>query len=65
MSITELRDIDFEKISRLVYSHCGINLHDGKKELVKARLGKRLREGKFKSFSDYYKYVITDKAHPR
>jgi len=62
MSITELRDIDFEKISRLVYSHCGINLHDGKKELVKARLGKRLREGKFKSFSDYYKYVITDEG---
>jgi chemotaxis protein methyltransferase CheR len=62
MSTTELRDIDFEKISRLVYSHCGINLHDGKKELVKARLGKRLREGKFKSFGDYYKYVITDEG---
>jgi chemotaxis protein methyltransferase CheR len=56
---SELSDIDFERISRLVYEHCGINLHDGKKELVKARLGKRLREGAFKSFSDYYRYVIT------
>jgi chemotaxis protein methyltransferase CheR len=55
----ELRDIDFEKISRLVYDHCGINLHEGKKELVKARLSKRLREGEFKSFGDYYQYVIT------
>ncbi|MBA4396500.1 MAG: hypothetical protein C0394_03835 [Syntrophus sp. (in: bacteria)] len=56
---SELRDSDFEKISRLVYDHCGINLHDGKKELVKARLNKRLREGDFKSFGDYYRYVIT------
>lgn len=62
MVISELRDLEFEKISRLVYGHCGINLHDGKKELVKARLSKRLREGKFKSFGDYYKYVITDEG---
>jgi len=56
----ELRDIDFEKISRLVYEQCGIHLHEGKRELVKARLGKRLRDGNFKSFADYYKYVTTD-----
>ncbi len=57
--ILELRDTEFEKISRLVYSHCGINLHDGKKELVKARLSKRIREGNFTSFADYYDYVKT------
>ena len=56
---SELRDIDFERISRLVYDHCGINLHDGKKELVKARLNKRLRDGNFNSFGDYYRYVVT------
>ena len=60
--IYELRDIDFEKISRLVYGQCGINLHKGKKELVKSRLGKRLREGNFKSFGDYYRYVTTEKG---
>jgi chemotaxis protein methyltransferase CheR len=59
MFSSELRDIDFEKIGRLVYDHCGINLHDGKKELVKARLSKRLREGDFKTFGDYYRYVTT------
>ncbi|SEM26679.1 chemotaxis protein methyltransferase CheR [Syntrophus gentianae] len=59
MNSSELSDREFEKISQLVYSQCGINLHDGKKELVKARLGKRLREGNFRSFSDYYKYVTT------
>jgi chemotaxis protein methyltransferase CheR len=56
----ELTDVEFEKISRLVYDQCGINLHDGKKELVKARLGKRLRQGQFKSFRDYYQYVMKD-----
>jgi chemotaxis protein methyltransferase CheR len=55
----ELRDTEFEKISQLVYSHCGIHLHDGKKELVKARLSKRIREGNFPSFTDYYDYVKT------
>ena len=59
MQALELRDIDFEKISRLVYEQCGIHLHEGKRELVKARLGKRLREGSFKSFADYYHYVTT------
>jgi chemotaxis protein methyltransferase CheR len=57
--ILELRDTEFEKISALVYSHCGIHLHDGKKELVKARLSKRIREGNFKSFAEYYEYVNT------
>ena len=56
----ELRDIEFEKISRLVHEQCGINLHDGKKELVKARLGKRLREGNFRSFKEYYQHVTSN-----
>jgi chemotaxis protein methyltransferase CheR len=62
MSTYDLRPIDFERISKLVYQHCGINLHDGKKELVKARLGKRLREGNFESFSEYYQYITTDEG---
>jgi len=53
----ELRDVDFVKISRFVYETYGINLHDGKKELVKARLGKRLRDGNFRSFAEYFKFV--------
>ena len=62
MMTMELKESDFQKISRLVYEQCGINLHDGKKELVKARLGKRLRRGNFSSFSDYYRYVTTDEG---
>ena len=55
-----LSSADFEKISRLIYEQSGISLHTGKKELVKARLGKRLRQGRFKSFRDYYQYVVQD-----
>jgi chemotaxis protein methyltransferase CheR len=62
MMTSELKDSDFEKISRLVYEQCGINLHEGKKELVKARLGKRLREGNYKSFKDYCHYVTTNEG---
>ncbi len=64
MSLTafELKNSDFEKISRLVYEQCGIYLHEGKKELVKARLGKRLRAGNYKSFTDYYHYVTTEEG---
>lgn len=53
----ELKDHEFERISRLVYEICGIDLHSGKKELVKARLGRRLRGRSFRSFSDYYRHV--------
>ena len=55
----ELKNSDFEKISKLIYEQCGINLHEGKRELVKARLGKRLREGNYNSFSNYCHYVTT------
>jgi chemotaxis protein methyltransferase CheR len=62
MGTAELRDSDFEKISRLVYEKCGINLHEGKKELVKSRLGKRLREGNFPTFTEYCRYVVTEEG---
>jgi chemotaxis protein methyltransferase CheR len=55
-----LGEQEFRLISDLVYKHCGINLHDGKKELVRARLAKRLRESRFDNFSDYLRYVLDD-----
>lgn len=57
-----MTDADFKKISVLVYDLCGINLNDAKKELVKARLGKRIRSGHFPSFRDYYEYVVQDQT---
>ena len=57
-----LTEKDFHKISQMVYDHCGINLHQGKKELVRARLAKRLRLGNFKTFPEYMDYVLADKT---
>jgi chemotaxis protein methyltransferase CheR len=58
----DLTDTDFRKISRLVYDQCGIHLQEGKKELVRARLGKRMRLGRFHSFREYLQYVIEDSS---
>jgi chemotaxis protein methyltransferase CheR len=57
-----MTDADFGKISRLVYEVCGINLTEGKKELLKARLGKVIRQGAFRSFRDYYEHVLKDSS---
>ena len=58
----ELTEADFIKFSRLVYDQSGISLSESKKELVKARLGKRIRKGKFQSFGEYYNHVINDQS---
>jgi len=57
-----LSEREFRKISDMVYEHCGINLHDGKKELVRARLAKRIRLGHFKTFQEYMRHVRQDKT---
>ena len=54
---TELSDNDFRKVSSLIYRLCGINLTDGKKALVRARLVKRLRALKMGSIRQYIKYL--------
>ncbi|MBN1972264.1 MAG: protein-glutamate O-methyltransferase [Sedimentisphaerales bacterium] len=57
-----LSEDDFQYISDIVYKHCGINLHTGKKELVRARLAKILRQGNFNNFQEYMRYVLEDKT---
>jgi chemotaxis protein methyltransferase CheR len=56
---------EFLQISDLVYRHCGINLHDGKKELVQARLAKKLRTGGFTCVRDYIDGVLADPTGER
>lgn len=55
-----LTDEQFVRICRLVYEHCGINLHEGKKELVRARLAKMLRKYRFKTYDQYIDFVLDD-----
>jgi chemotaxis protein methyltransferase CheR len=58
----ELSEKEFRRISDLIYEHCGINLHEGKRELVRARLAKRLRQGNFSTFAEYIKHVLDDQT---
>lgn len=57
-----LTDKDFKDISDIVYKHCGINLHEGKKGLVRSRLTKRLRLYGFDTFPEYLKYIKNDES---
>lgn len=52
-----IRDHDYEFIRQLVYRRSRINLGPDKRELVTARLNKRLRATKISSISDYCRYL--------
>jgi chemotaxis protein methyltransferase CheR len=60
MDYITLSDKEFSLFSRLVYEKAGINLHDGKKELVRSRLSKRLRAKNMSQFKEYYKFLMVD-----
>jgi chemotaxis protein methyltransferase CheR len=57
---SRLTDDDFRKFSALIYAKTGIHLKPEKKELLHARLGKRLRACQLDSFKDYYDRVVQD-----
>lgn len=47
----------FQYIIDLIYERSGIRLHDGKRELIKARLGKRMRLHGFADLSTYCEFL--------
>ncbi len=52
-----IRDSDYEFIRKLVYERSRINLGNDKRELVTARLNKRLRATNIASISDYCRFL--------
>lgn len=60
LRLPQLTDSQFTQFSELVYAKTGIYLKPGKKELLNARLGKRLRACGLSSFHDYYGLVMRD-----
>ena len=58
----ELSDREFQMFRALIFEKSGISLNEGKKELVRTRLGTRMREGGFKSYMDYFKYIKEDRT---
>jgi chemotaxis protein methyltransferase CheR len=57
---TPLHPSDFETISQIVYRCSGIRLAQGKEELVRSRLMKRLRALGINNFHGYLKYIKED-----
>ncbi|MBI9016922.1 MAG: protein-glutamate O-methyltransferase [Phycisphaerae bacterium] len=53
-----IKESDFRRISDVIYKHCGINLHEGKKTLVRARLAKRIRELNFNDVTSYIDFAL-------
>ncbi|MBU0986953.1 MAG: protein-glutamate O-methyltransferase CheR [Proteobacteria bacterium] len=53
----QLTETQFKKFSNLVYQSCGINLHDGKQQLLQARLSKRLRSTGISCLDEYLKLL--------
>jgi chemotaxis protein methyltransferase CheR len=53
---------DLEMIQQLAHSAFGLDLRNGKEELIIARIGKVMRKQKLGSFKDYYDYVVADRS---
>lgn len=49
----------YEKITRYIYDHAGIQLGSNKKSLVMARMGKRMRSLNLQSYADYAALVLS------
>ena len=58
----EMSDEDYLLFAKMIYDLSGIDLGDNKKELVKARLAKRMRALGLRNFSDYFDNLKRDKS---
>ncbi|MCL6583826.1 MAG: protein-glutamate O-methyltransferase [bacterium] len=50
----------FRQYASLIYAHSGINLGESKKELLRARLSKRMHEVGISNYQEYYEYIVRD-----
>ena len=58
----EISEKEYRSFCDFIYSACGINLHDGKREMVKARVGKQIRLKKLSGFKEYFELVRNDET---
>lgn len=57
MLMHELSKKEFDLFRKLIYEKSGISLNNGKQELVRTRLSKRLRNLNINTFKEYYRLV--------
>jgi chemotaxis protein methyltransferase CheR len=60
--VSPLGPAEFEQIRELAYRTFGLDLKQGKEELVSARLRKLARAGGHRSFQDYYRSIVADRT---
>lgn len=53
-------DRTYQKYATLIYAQSGIDLGENKKELVRARVAKRMYTLGLSDYQDYYEYVVRD-----
>ncbi|MCX8131663.1 MAG: protein-glutamate O-methyltransferase CheR [Clostridia bacterium] len=58
----DISDKEFERLATYMKANYGINMTEKKKTLVMGRLHNVLIQNNFKSFSEYYEYIISDKT---
>lgn len=59
MNAIALSNKEFNELKQMVYDISGINLHEGKLELLKSKIAKRMRVTK-KSFNAYLDFLRTN-----
>ncbi len=58
--VPKLRPSEFDQIRTFAKSRFGLDLRQGKEELVSARLARGMRQGQFRSFTEYLHHVESD-----
>jgi len=53
---------DFDRIRKLAFDYCGLDIEPGKEELVASRLGKIMRGLGISSYGQYFDAVVADKS---
>jgi len=53
---------DFDRIRKVAFDYCGLDIEPGKEELVASRLGKIMRKLNIATYAEYYDYVLGDKT---
>jgi chemotaxis protein methyltransferase CheR len=61
-SLGSLSARDFDRIRKLAYEYCGLDIQAGKEDLVASRLGKIMRGLGIPSYSAYFDFVLADKT---
>jgi len=60
--MVEITQEEFRQLATYIKLNYGINLKEEKKALITGRLHNELLKNNFKSFSEYYDYILSDKS---